>query len=390
MKKIFNFLLIGGLISFSLTSCSKQEVQPPINQGGGDNKPVVNPNQPSDSNQIDSSNQPSDNQNNNQPSDSNKNDDNNELSLTLKSDYVVASDLVINQNDNYTLNWEKFDTNINQADRANVKLENLFIDDRQGKLSFDLKINDNKSLSFNKTVEFNFNRLASLSIGWTNVKTTTTDASIMNLKMVTNSQQLSNFADVGLFLSDNDKTNYFSYLSKWFDLSLVYQRDDKKLETNEIIFKAKLENTNKQPFYKLENNNKQNQIWSALSSEKMITLDFPSDLSRAANDVVINTDSELFKKPLNYFYNTSDHTVDIEKLTIGARNEGLVKFQDSKYNNTYQITLSSSQNPTYNEDTNELKFIVQVKTHGSDEHTNAIFREFIVKIGQNQQPNEGM
>ncbi|MDC4163607.1 hypothetical protein LNO75_03415 [Mycoplasma sp. T363T] len=390
MKKIFNFLLIGGLISFSLTSCSKQEVQPPINQGGGDNKPVVNPNQPSDSNQIDSSNQPSDNQNNNQPSDPNKNDDNNELSLTLKSDYVVASDLVINQNGNYTLNWEKFDTNINQADRANVKLENLFIDDRQGKLSFDLKINDNKSLSFNKTVEFNFNHLASLSIGWTNVKTTTTDASIMSLKMVTNSQQLSNFADVGLFLSDNDKTNYFSYLSKWFDLSLVYKSEELKLEKNEITYKVQLTNKDKTSFYKLENNTEQNLIWVSSTTEKDVTFEFTSDLSKAANDVVVNTQSDLFKQPVSYFYDSNNHEVNKEHLSNISRNNGLVKFQNADLNKHYQITLSSSTNPTFNDETNELKFTVQIAKPGSDEHTNAIFREFIVKIGQNQQPNEGM
>lgn len=84
-----------------------------------------------------------------------------------------------------------------------------------------------------------------MNFNWTDVKQTTNDASLEQIKAVTNSEQLSEFAMPALYTSSNDHTNYFPYLSKWFIVNLTHQRHSKKLEENEITFQYQLSNHQK-------------------------------------------------------------------------------------------------------------------------------------------------
>ncbi|WP_027122358.1 hypothetical protein [[Mycoplasma] imitans] len=307
--------------------------------------------------------------------------DNAAIELTLKSRAVVASDLINQQNGTYSLNWTKFNTNISEQKQASATLSNLKVNDRAGMISFNLATSDNRTFSFNQTVDFSFENLKSLIFNWTHVKQTTNDASLEQIKAVTNSEQLSKFATPALYTSSNDHTNYFSYLSKWFSVNLTYQTDYKKLEENEITFQYQLSNSQKTHFYNIENGSSTPQLW--FSNKNTSFLVYPSDLSRAANSLVVNTSSDLFNEPIDNFYDTKNNTVKTDKLDSSVKEGGFIKFTND-YGTKFYISLVNST-ASYNVDTRELSFTVQVRSlNDYDVHNSrSIQKTFTVTLAKN-------
>ncbi|MES3497500.1 hypothetical protein QMY45_03340, partial [Mycoplasmoides gallisepticum] len=307
----------------------------------------------------------------------------NSLQLSLKSKAVIASDLVTQTSGGYSLNWSKFMTNLNLEEQRNSRLLNLIVNDREGQISFDLQVGENQMLSFKQKVDFDFQFLKALTFNWTDLIPTTTNSSLTELKKVTNAQGLSEFATPVLSVGFNDRTNYFTYLSNWFDVNLTYVRVDKKLEDNNLTFHYQLTNLNRRPFYQIENNSQQSQFWH--SDENSTVLSYRSDLAKAADDVILNRTSDLFNKPINYFYDTITDTVNTDNLVLAARNNGLIKFSNSEYDNQFAITLMQNS-ATFDTDTNELSFIVEIKPKDNDEFNSmGIGKKFTIKLDRSNQ-----
>lgn len=384
LKKILKWLSLASFVAVPLSSCTndnKKEMvsNPPPNMdpgntsGTNENNNPREPLPPINRSEGMKSEDKSGNMGESSPSSgkmeadrsSDSSNETKSLQLSLKSKAVIASDLVTQASGGYSLNWSKFMTNLNSEEQTNSRLLNLIVDDRQGQISFDLQVGGNQKLSFKEKVDFDFEYLKGLTFNWTDPKLTTTNSSLTQLEKVTNAQGLSEFATPVLSVAYDDSTNYFTYLSNWFDVNLTYASVDKKLEQNDLTFNYQLTtNPNKRSFYQIENNSKQPQLWH--SDEDRTVLSYPSDLSKAAADVIINKTSELFNKPINYFYDTGTHTVNTDNLEVAARNNGLIKFSNSEYNNQFAITLVQNS-AKFNTDSNELTFAVEIKPKDSNE-----------------------
>ncbi|WP_350267041.1 hypothetical protein [Mycoplasmoides gallisepticum] len=374
LKKILKWFLLASFVAVPLSSCTnknKKEMvsNPPPNMdpgntsGTNENNNPREPLPPINRSEGMKSEDKSGKMEADRSSDSSN--ETKSLQLSLKSKAVIASDLVTQASGGYSLNWSKFMTNLNSEEQTNSRLLNLIVDDREGQISFDLQVGGNQKLSFKEKVDFDFQFLKALTFNWTDTKPTTTNSSLTQLQKVTNAQGLSEFATPVLSVASDDSTNYFTYLSDWFDVNLTYVSVDKKLEQNDLTFDYQLTiNPNKRSFYQIENNSKQPQLWH--SDKDRTVLSYPSDLSKAAADVIINKTSELFDKPIDYFYDTTNHTVKTDQLEVTARNNGLIKFSNSKYNDQFAITLVQNS-ASFNTDRNELTFTVEIKPKDSNE-----------------------
>ncbi|WVH36804.1 hypothetical protein SE856_00825 [Mycoplasmoides gallisepticum] len=404
LKKILKWFLLASFVAVPLSSCTnknKKEMvsNPPPNMDPGNTSGTNENNNPREplppinrsegmksedkSGKMGESSPSSGQMEADRSSDSSN--ETKSLQLSLKSKAVIASDLVIQASGGYSLNWSKFMTNLNLEEQTNSRLLNLIVDDREGQISFDLQVGGNQKLSFNEKVNFDFEYLKGLTFNWTDPKPTTTNSSLTQLQKVTNAQGLSEFAAPVLSVASDDSTNYFTYLSDWFNVNLTYVSVDKKLEQNDLTFDYQLTtNPNKRSFYQIENNSKQPQLWH--SDKDRTVLSYPSDLSKAAADVIINKTSELFNKPINYFYDTGTNTVNTDNLEVAARNNGLIKFSNSKYNDQFAITLVQNS-AKFNTDNNELTFAVEIKPIGSNEFNSmgGIGRSFTITLSRSNQ-----
>ncbi|OBU78422.1 hypothetical protein BAX51_01065 [Mycoplasmoides gallisepticum] len=391
-KKIFKLLALSSVLAVPLSSCMDKESKSGTKDEGSESNNKKEDDSLSDDKKDSGGGETGESGDKSGSGDSNLNEDqkppatdesndNAAIELTLKSTAVVASDLINQQNGTYSLNWTKFNTNISEQKQASATLSNLTVNDREGTISFNLATNDNRTFSFNQTVDFSFENLKSLNFNWTDVKQTTNDASLEQIKAVTNSEQLSEFAMPALYTSSNDHTNYFPYLSKWFIVNLTHQRHSKKLEENEITFQYQLSNHQKTDFYNIKNGSSERQI--SFSNENTSFLVYPSDLSRAANSLVVNTSSELFNKPIDNFYDTTDGAVKTDELERSVKNGGFVKFTNNDYGTKFDISLVNST-ASYNADTRELSFTVQVRSVNDDYHNSrSIQKIFKVTLGKN-------
>lgn len=404
IKKILKWLSLASFVAVPLSSCTndnKKEMvsnPPPNNMDPGDTSNTNENNNPrellppinrsegmksEDKSKMGESNPSSGMMEADHSSDSNNKA--NSLQLSLKSRAVIASDLVTEASGGYSLNWSKFTTTLNSEEQRNSRLLNLIVNDREGQISFDLQVGGNQKQSFKEKVDFDFEYLKGLTFNWTDPKLTTTNSSLTQLEKVTNAQGLSEFATPVLSVAYDDSTNYFTYLSNWFDVNLTYVSVDKKLEQNDLTFNYQLTtDLNKRSFYQIENNSKIPQLWH--SAEDRTVLSYPSDLSKAAADVIINKTSELFKKPIDHFYDTTTHTVKTDQLEVTARNNGLIKFSKSEYNNQFAITLVQNS-AKFNTDSSELTFAVEIKPIGSNQFNSmgGIGRTFTITLDRSNQ-----
>ncbi|QMT98660.1 hypothetical protein H3143_00720 [Mycoplasma tullyi] len=399
-KKILRSFTLASFLAISLTSCTNETKNQMTskevpnngnvnsNNNQGDNP--GNPSSTANGTQGDSSQgsagmsgiNPSSGMNGSNPSGGSTEETTNS-ELSLKSKAVIASDLVSVDNGAYILNWTKFNTTLSTEQQKASKLMNLDVNDREGMISFDLQVGENQTIKFKQKVDFDFSFLRSLTFGWTDIKSSTTDNSLTLLQNVTNATQLSAYAAPVLTESFNGMNNYYPYLNSWFDVNLTYQSSEKKLEENEVTFEYQLTNTGKSPFFMIKNGSQENQLWS--SQKTRVTLSYSTDLANAAKDVMVNKSSELLNKEISYFYDMSTHMVNTEKLEVDARNEGLVKFSDSKYNEQFAITLMQGS-AFFNTDTNELTFTVEVKPKDNDQVlSTAITRTFTIMLGKASQ-----
>lgn len=402
IKKILKWLSLASFVAVPLSSCTNENKNemisnpPPNNMDRGDASDTNENNSPrkllppidrsegmksEDKSEMGESNPSSGMMEADHSSDSNNKA--NSLQLSLKSRAVIASDLVTQASGGYSLNWSKFITNLNLEEQRNSRLLNLIVNDREGQISFDLQLGENQMLSFKQKVDFDFQFLKALTFNWTDLKPTTTNSSLTKLEKVTNAQGLSEFATPVLSVGFNDRTNYFTYLSNWFNINLTYVRVDKKLEENNLTFDYQLTNLNKRPFYHIENNSQQAQFWH--SDENSTVLSYRSDLAKAADDVIVNRTSDLFNKPINHFYDTKTDTINTDNLVLAARNNGLIKFSNNEYDNQFAITLMQNS-ATFNPVTNELRFSVEIKPKDNDEFNSmAIGRAFTITLDRSNQ-----
>ncbi|SYV94034.1 Uncharacterised protein [Mycoplasmoides gallisepticum] len=99
--------------------------------------------------------------------------------------------------------------------------------------------------------------------------------------------------------------------------------------------------------------------------------------------MVVNTSSELFNKPIDNFYDTTDGAVKTDELERSVKNGGFVKFTNNDYGTKFDISLVNST-ASYNADTRELSFTVQVRSVNDDYHNSrSIQKIFRVTLGKN-------
>lgn len=393
LKKILKWFLLASFVAVPLSSCTNKNKKEMVSNS----PPNMDPGNTSGTNENNNPREPlppinrsegmkSEDKSGKMEADrsSDSSNETKSLQLSLKSKAVIASDLVTQASGGYSLNWSKFMTNLNSEEQTNSRLSNLIVDDRQGQISFDLEVGGNQMLNFKEEVDFDFQFLKALTFNWTDLKSTTTNSSLTELQKVTNAQGLSEFATPVLSVASDDSTNYFTYLSDWFNVDLTYVSVDKKLEQNDLTFKYQLTNLNKRSFYQIKNNSQESQFWH--SDEDRTVLSYPSDLAKAADDVIINKTSELFDKPIDYFYDKTTHTVKTDNLEVTARNNGLIKFSNSKYNDQFSITLVQNS-ADFNTDTNELRFSVEIKPKDNDEFNSmgGIGRTFTITLSRSNQ-----
>ncbi|QZX49269.1 hypothetical protein [Mycoplasma sp. E35C] len=306
------------------------------------------------------------------------------IQLSLKSKEVVASDVIVNANNKNNLNWEKFNTNLTSEQQKTAIINNIDIDDEKGMISFDLGVND-KKITFKQAVEYNFKNIASYNVSWLNVKDSTTDDSIDELKKVVSDKDLSKFADPALISVDKKNHNRFTYLSGWFDISLKYTTHKEEPDLFTVRYDSELinKNSNKKEFFKITDNNKEKQIWTSNTSKRNIFVEFVSDIKKAVDDVIINQESDLLQKPVSYYVDDKMQPKE-DVLLTAVKPKGLLKFQNPRFDNYMDISLSNKASK-FNFDTNQLTFRVDIyKPQKDDGQFFRQFKEFTITLKPDQ------